>query len=192
MKKIKYLTLGNRKLPKTTAIFNLPHGETCLGQTAYCAKHCYAAKAERMYKQVLPFRKRNLQLAKTADFTAKLNEEIQISGVDVVRVHESGDFFSQDYLDQWVVIAELNPAVTFYAYTKSFKLYFNHRPKNFIVRGSVDPSSSLKERKAALVLDGTAETFDTAPTIKDTFVCPGSCKSCNYCLQPGAVAFKKH
>lgn len=40
----------------------------------------------------------------------------------MVRIHDSGDFFSQDYLDAWKAIAAAFPSVIFYAYTKSLHL----------------------------------------------------------------------
>lgn len=40
------------------------------------------------------------------------------SGGAAVRIHDSGDFFADWYLDRWVSIAERTPDVLFYAYTK--------------------------------------------------------------------------
>ena len=36
-----------------------------------------------------------------------------------IRIHDSGDFFSPKYIDQWTKIAKANPDVMLYAYTKS-------------------------------------------------------------------------
>ena len=36
----------------------------------------------------------------------------------VVRIHESGDFFSQPYIDMWARIAEAYPKMKFFAFTK--------------------------------------------------------------------------
>ena len=40
------------------------------------------------------------------------------TGGQAVRVHDAGDFFSDDYLRRWLRIAEATPDVLFYAYTK--------------------------------------------------------------------------
>ena len=45
---------------------------------------------------------------------------------DVVRVHDSGDFHSQDYADKWHQIAKSNPDKHFYAYTKANHLNLDH------------------------------------------------------------------
>lgn len=41
-----------------------------------------------------------------------------LSGGKAVRVHDSGDFFSDEYTDAWLDIARAVPDVLFYAYTK--------------------------------------------------------------------------
>jgi hypothetical protein len=49
-----------------------------------------------------------------------------------VRIHDSGDFHSQAYLDAWKDAARFFPNVTFYAYTKSLHLdLHNNLPYNF-------------------------------------------------------------
>lgn len=40
------------------------------------------------------------------------------AGAAAVRVHDSGDFLSDEYLLAWLTIASLTPSVLFYAYTK--------------------------------------------------------------------------
>lgn len=40
-----------------------------------------------------------------------------------VRIHEGGDFFSQAYFDAWLEVANRNPHVLFYAYTKSIPFW---------------------------------------------------------------------
>jgi hypothetical protein len=41
-----------------------------------------------------------------------------LAGGAAVRIHDSGDFFSDDYLRAWLHIAENRPSILFYAYTK--------------------------------------------------------------------------
>jgi hypothetical protein len=47
-----------------------------------------------------------------------------------VRIHDSGDFYSQQYLDSWIAIARKRPDVVFYAYTKSMDLNWQSAPSN--------------------------------------------------------------
>jgi hypothetical protein len=39
--------------------------------------------------------------------------------IKAIRVHDSGDFYSPDYIKKWTEIARSNPELMFYAYTKS-------------------------------------------------------------------------
>jgi hypothetical protein len=40
-----------------------------------------------------------------------------------IRIHDSGDFFTEDYLRLWLRIAEMTPEVTFYCYTKEVSMF---------------------------------------------------------------------
>jgi hypothetical protein len=72
-------------------------------------------------------------------FTAKLNAEIAAARAKyakkgakiVVRWHDAGDFFSPEYMDMAYKVAEANPDVGFYAYTKMGDVANAPRPKNF-------------------------------------------------------------
>ena len=55
------------------------------------------------------------------DFVPRMIEEVQRAvqrGAKAVRIHDSGDFYSEDYMLSWFRIAEAVPSVRFYAYTK--------------------------------------------------------------------------
>lgn len=57
------------------------------------------------------------------------------AGGQAVRIHDGGDFFSDEYLLAWIDIARRTPDVLFYAYTKEvsrFRLIAEgHAPQNF-------------------------------------------------------------
>jgi len=44
-------------------------------------------------------------------------------GGKYVRIHDSGDFYSEEYLKAWLDIAQSVPDVTFYCYTKEVSLF---------------------------------------------------------------------
>jgi hypothetical protein len=52
-----------------------------------------------------------------------------------VRIHDGGDFFSDEYLEAWLDIARANPKTTFYSYTKEVvrfrKIVETNCPPNF-------------------------------------------------------------
>jgi len=182
---------GNHKLPKTIAIFNLPCRITCPRSTPYCRKICYARKAERLYPNVIPYRFEMYRLSRRSDFVDIINDELRSTPIETVRIHESGDFYSQEYVNKWIQIAYDNPAVIFYAYTKSYHLDFSQRSLNFIIRLSLDKTSSQQAKNSTHKFDGVAWTVDRGET-GPGFKCPMDCRICDYCLQPGDVYFEKH
>jgi hypothetical protein len=158
-----HLSNGNGKLSKDTLIFNLPAGKTCPGamfcksfaivgdngkRTIQDGKHtefrCFAASSEVQYDAVFNNRAENLQMIVEAisnDSAADLiNDSIQESRTKktkLVRIHESGDFFSGAYLDAWIEVAIRNPDLKFYCYSKSLQLFLNFKlPANFYMTAS--------------------------------------------------------
>lgn len=60
--------------------------------------------------------------------------------VKVIRIHDSGDFFTDKYLSAWLAIIQENPTKRFFAYTKMISLVNRIRPQlpeNFSVVQSV-------------------------------------------------------
>ena len=45
----------------------------------------------------------------------------------IIRIHVSGDMFSHKYFMAWIKVAERNPDVLFYAYTKSLTYWVRSR-----------------------------------------------------------------
>lgn len=154
---------GNAKLGKQTLIFNLPAGRTCPGallcksfavitesgkRTIQDGEHtqfrCFAASAEAQYDGPFYSRAENLRLIvdalKDGSAVDLINEGIQnhrTKNTKLVRIHESGDFFSGVYLDAWIEVALRNPDLKFYCYSKSLQLFLNFKlPANFYMTAS--------------------------------------------------------
>lgn len=54
------------------------------------------------------------------------------SGKPAVRIHDSGDFFADWYLSEWLTIAVEHPHLLFYAYTKEITMLMSvETPQNF-------------------------------------------------------------
>jgi hypothetical protein len=199
---------GNKKLPKQTLIFSLPAVSTCPGAFAQgCGLmrsgvemgHCYALKAQRMYPSVKVSRGRNLDATKWDGFiglaAAAIGEAIARRGITKVRIHESGDFYSQAYFEAWSLIARMFPGVTFYAYTKSIRLDFSSRPANFVLLLSDDKG----------IWTGDHDRFDRVfrvdahvaggdwHAVPNVFVCGQDCTNCDACVTgPARISIAKH
>lgn len=182
------LSVGmNRKLDKYIAVCNLPSHKTCPGKTKICSKICYATKSERIYGYKVNNKRRLVFEESLKDtFVEKIISELKnMSHITRVRLHESGDFYSQKYLDKWIKIAKALPHITFLAYTRSFNLDFSGRPKNFIVYWSFDASTKTKVpkgRTAKLVLKD-----ETPP--KNAVTCKHKSRY-NYCGRECHICWK--
>ena len=150
------LGLGNHKLDSSILIFNLPAISTCPNCKA-CADTCYALQAEKRYPAVLPCRERNhkasLGSAFVVDMVKLIKHGVARYGVKAVRVHESGDFYSQEYANKWDSIAFAvhaeYPEVKFFAYTKS-----PYRPlSGFNIVESILPDGSINYGPWAYVIE---------------------------------------
>lgn len=92
-----------------------------------CASYCYARNGTYNFSNVKAAHIRNLEL--TLDhpetFVQEMIEECSKPKMKgkYVRVHDSGDFYSIDYLMSWIQIFKACPDVVFYAYTKEVSLF---------------------------------------------------------------------
>ena len=58
---------------------------------------------------------------------------------ELVRIHESGDFWTEEYMKAWILVAMQRPQQKFYAYTKSLNMWLNLNhmiPDNFYLTAS--------------------------------------------------------
>lgn len=146
-----HLSDGNKKLVPNfeTAFFvwNIPAVVTCPFRTAMCTADCYAVKAEKAYPTVLPARRDNFEMSKLPSFVADMTDFIMSRAKKmrknklIVRIHESGDFYNQEYANKWLEIMRnclSDTRIVFIAYTKSFR-YFDgvDLPENFRLRASI-------------------------------------------------------
>jgi hypothetical protein len=140
----KILKAGNRKLDKSILIFNLPDAYTCPGSSLGCLQFCYArpSKSNNPKSTALARYARYL-ITLRPDFADIMVNELKSKKKSVVRIHESGDFYSVAYFKKWIEIAKKLPGKTFYAYTKSWFIaqYLDELPDNFIIIFSLDKTN---------------------------------------------------
>jgi hypothetical protein len=149
-------SLGNAKLRKGEAIFDLPAGHSCpFANKCKSLAHkatgkitdgpntvfrCYAASMES-WKPVRGRRWKNFETLKrckgTGDMASLIANCLPLSLR--IRIHSSGDFFSQAYFDAWVMVARQFPDRVFYAYTKALPFWvkrLSNIPPNFRLTAS--------------------------------------------------------
>lgn len=139
------LLTQNAKMKKTSKenkakIFNfsIPAYKTKEGKITCpfadsCVKYCYAQKGNyTRFPVVQELMEQKYKISKTDNFIPLMNEEIAKKKATHIRIHDSGDFYSPQYLNKWIQIAKDNTNVIFYAYTKSIKFFVDGLllPKN--------------------------------------------------------------
>tara|TARA_R100000664_G_scaffold14422_1_gene22672 strand:+ start:20 stop:625 length:606 start_codon:yes stop_codon:yes gene_type:complete len=140
------LTNNNKKLKKSSKLnnasiyeFNLPAYKSVTNKVICpfadtCTKYCYARKGSYTWKNTRLKYESNYQLSKKDSFINLIQDEINRKRkITHVRVHSSGDYYSPEYLNKWLKIANNNPNIIFYSYTKSIPLVNKiNKPSNFI------------------------------------------------------------
>jgi hypothetical protein len=100
----------------------------------------------------------NLDATKRGDFILRMSTEIMHKKPTHIRIHPSGDFYSQAYFLLWVGIAKVFPDVIFYGYTKSIPLVKQFElPENMILMysygGKADNEIQRSKDKHCIVIE---------------------------------------
>lgn len=196
-----YLTfsLGNRKISGNVLIFNLPAGAGSNGTCKQSCPGCYALKAERIYPSARRARERNLQVLQKHgphilyDAVRYILEKQPLKGI---RIHESGDFFNQEYFETWNDIADLAyraKGVRTWTYSKRYDRGQVTTPGLNLV-DSILPDGSLNYGPLEWVRKKEQEYNipicpATMPGLKNTPICG---RNCNWCLEEPHMLFVQH
>jgi len=101
---------------------------TCPGATPTCRRLCYAQNGLFLMPSVLRCHQTNAAFARTPEFKSWMIRELRALEVKVLRLHVAGDFFDVDYVWKWQEIVAALPRITFFYYTRSWRLYSMRRP----------------------------------------------------------------
>ncbi len=185
---MKLIQKGNSKL-HNMYMFNLPATHAICNRIC---PGCYAAREQTRFPAILTARESRYTASTSPTFASTIISEINSLRTKPLyfRIHASGEFYSQAYIDSWYTIASSFPSITFYAYTKRlahFDFSSLSSLSNFVL------INSLHFRGL------NYGPLSSAPT--DAFICPShsgaTCgDSCTYCMtktaQTDSVWFIKH
>ena len=223
---VSFLFHGNKKLKDYDdtengifyryAQFNLPAKKTCPYATKDCKRFCYAKRDER-YTSVRVNRERSLEFSKRKNFADCMIHTIKtafmkaryINATMILRIHESGDFYSLEYFKKWLSVfayfMNTEYKIIFCFYTKCFD-YLLEIAKSDIERNifrtatdtglvscslSLDKSSSKEQIAKAMKLKEIFPSIniyfaipkDEIETIKHDSVCDcADCAKCGKCV----------
>jgi hypothetical protein len=196
---------GNSKLGKDVLVFNLPpggkkQGGTCK-PTAWCSKNCYAMKGLHTYPSVTKANEKRKEWSKQKNFAELATSELKRTKKPYVRIHSSGDFYSEEYVQKWIEICKSCPEKKFLAFTKSHHLSTSlkvlARLKNVSLYESLDESRQrAKTPFLRAMLEGCDLASESAAKkrTRETIKCPGECEPCEFkCWDRDKhVVFHKH
>ena len=191
------------------AQFNVRAVVDCPFRTAGCTAVCYATKGNHVFPNVKESRERSYIESKREDFTDSVIYSIRTEkesgrykdAIMIVRIHESGDFYSVQYLKKWLyawIAFRPEDGVRFVFYTKSFvfflmlteeeKAMLNSLLENGVVAMnlSVDDTTTDEQWKAYVAMRKAfpmANTYAvTEHTTEDDDVCDcANCAKCGAC-----------
>lgn len=193
------------------AQFNTRAITDCPFRSAGCETVCYATKGNHQFPSVRESRSRSFEVSKQENFPDMMEYTIRYhlttkhfdGAVMLIRIHESGDFYSLQYLRKWVKIWERfdsKDPIRFVFYTKSFPFFLmlTEDEKNTIRRMmeegrlsmnlSMDDTTSPEQRIAYLKmlaeypLANTYYCTEHVETVTHDTVCDcADCAKCGTC-----------
>lgn len=134
------------------------------------AYRCFAASSESRSPQCRKSRWHNWDLLKETMIlvedpihkiaaiqeliTASINAKDPKHKIELVRIHESGDYWSELYFLAWLRVARMDPTRKYYGYTKQLQVWLNNMheiPENFYLTashgGNLDPMIQTNAHK---------------------------------------------
>ena len=186
-----YISFGNKKLPKTTAIYNIGCWFLCPGRLeGFCelSIECYA-KCREVMGSVISSRLNNYLFWKTNDAEkiamfisySIMAEKMKGNEVNLLRFNEVGELEDQEDLAKMVKVSNivyLKTGVKSYTYTHNRGLNFNIERPNLTINGS----GFMVDNRFTVV---KPEDYKQYVESHNCIECP---QNCEYC---GSICSKK-
>lgn len=184
MHQMPYIAFGNKKLPKTTAIYNTGCWFLCPGRlSGFCelSTECYA-KCREVMGSVIQSRLNNYYywknnkaetIAEFICYSIKL-EQLKGNEVNLLRFNEVGEIEDQEELEKMIKISNIiymKTGIKSYTYTHNRNLNFDINRPNLTINGS----GFMVDNKFTVVKpENYKEYVDTHNAIE----CPQNCGDC--------------
>lgn len=120
----------------SSKVHESPNGRRTLKDGPDTIFRCFSASQEVIFPHVYNSRKHNFDLLRAAPgVLGKYNllADSMPGNLGICRIHVGGDFFSQEYFDAWIKLAEANQDRLFYGYTKGLPYWLAYKSPNHIL-----------------------------------------------------------
>lgn len=183
---------GNNKIGESIYTFSrLPRrdGGTCPGSTPWCERFCYAQHVDGLVRDVWRI---NTQREIPPEIPADCR---------LLRLHVSGDFTTELYIERWRDRLLERPDVRMWTYTRSWRI---PRLLQYLERLRTLPNvqvfASMDESTLELPPIGWRVAWIKGDPLQRGYVCPEEtgrkrdCESCRFCFlgTKGDVVFLRH
>jgi len=140
-------------------------------------KYCYAKQGAYNWSQVKNAYQYRYECTQSPQFVDIVVQDLQAKAIRaskqskqlIIRVHDSGDYYSTEYALKWMSIASKLPQVQFYSYTKEVGLFkslsdSNNIPSNYTIiysiGGTEDHLIDLNNDRHARIFKSLTELLD--------------------------------
>ena len=207
---------NNKKLGKLIWDFSLPPIVSC-PNCEDCKLDCYAVSTYKMYKSAKLSWDNNFKLClNNLDlFKDCVINQLSKGKILMVRIHQSGDFYSDEYLQSWIDIINLFPNIKFFAYTKSFEgknftppenlniidSFIEYEGYKYLNFSNYDVISKLRNKTKSIICPNTKGGYlknihkkdkQSKQYIKGDKLKKMTCSDCLYCIDKKNVLFVQH
>jgi len=166
-------------------MFNLPPLKTCM-PSAWCLHGdngkpmCYAMRKRSAWPNVKMGNEWRYRQSLKADFVSRMTALLSRTDKQYFRIHASGDFYSEEYVEKWVEICSACPHLIFRAPTRRRDLTEAIRKlaslKNVVIRESLDT-----ERTEPTMGLPVAAIEGLGSAVHDGYIqCVDSCSQCGH------------
>lgn len=201
------ISMSNGNSKTGAACLNLAFPVDTCRTDAPCKDGCYACKGTQQFANVQAAYHRNLRLYNTDpdDFFEQVLYKVKSSGLPKVRLFDSGDFPSYDFLVRLVDLCKKTPETKYMAFTKKYELINEYIDKNGNLPDNLNIMLSAWDKSWAVpnphglgmaYVDFKDKERNT-DIPNNAFVCPGrdgTCSACGACWSKKlkAVVFLEH
>ena len=184
-------TMNTGKKIKKIFVWNIPYWITCPGRTKWCKKNCYNAD-DRIEVYDINRWKDNLWFYFNKPELLKKIINNQLANLEypaAVRIHSSGDFFSNDYIAFWMDIIKKNRNIFFWCYTRSWRVDgLKEKIKELANEENVNLYASIDESEEGfytidykLCVVYNVDNFLKEVDKNEKFICPEQINKSNGC-----------